>query len=105
MLSKYTILHNKTKLEQKMGKKEKRGKCKKVKQTQIPPRGMGSGLERSYSKKIFFYYYWLQYQKRFSFIIIIIIMGLHGALSLKMSTYMTETDYLAHFYYKTKFSN
>ena len=30
-------------------------------------------------------------------------MGLHGALSLKMSTYMTETDYLAHFYYKTNF--
>ena len=27
-------------------------------------------------------------------------MGLHGALSLKMSTYMTETDYLAHFYNK-----
>ena len=27
--------------------------------------------------------------------------GLHGALSLKMSTPMTETDYLAHFYYKT----
>ena len=24
-------------------------------------------------------------------------MGLHGALSLKMSTYMIETDYLAHF--------
>ena len=30
-------------------------------------------------------------------------MGLHGALSLKMSTYMTETDYLAHFYYKINF--
>ena len=26
-------------------------------------------------------------------------MDLHGALSLKMSTYMTEIDYLAHFYY------
>ena len=24
--------------------------------------------------------------------------GLHGALSLKMSTYMTETDYLDHFF-------
>ena len=32
-------------------------------------------------------------------------MGLHGALSLKMSTYMNETDYLAHFYYKINFSN
>ena len=32
-------------------------------------------------------------------------MGLHGALSLKMSTYMTETDYFAHFYYKINFSN
>ena len=31
--------------------------------------------------------------------------GLHGALSLKMSTYMTKTDYLAHFYYKINFSN
>ena len=31
-------------------------------------------------------------------------MGLHGALGLKMSTYMTETDYLAHFYYKINFS-
>ena len=30
-------------------------------------------------------------------------MGLHGALSLKMSTYMTENDYLAHFYYKINF--
>ena len=28
-----------------------------------PLRGMGSGLERAYSKKIFFYYYWLQYQQ------------------------------------------
>ena len=28
-----------------------------------PPGGMGSGLERAYSKKIFFLYYWLQYQK------------------------------------------
>ena len=28
-----------------------------------PPQGMGSGLERAYSKKIFFYYYWLQYQQ------------------------------------------
>ena len=45
MLSKYTILHNKTKLEQKMGKKEK-----KVKRMQNPPGGMGSGLERAYSK-------------------------------------------------------
>ena len=41
----------------------KKGKCKKVKRTRIPPRGMGSGLERAYSKKIFFYYYWLQYQQ------------------------------------------
>ena len=32
-------------------------------------------------------------------------MGLHGALSLKLSTYMTRTDYLAHFYYKINFSN
>ena len=32
-------------------------------------------------------------------------MGLHGALSLKMSTPMTEMDYLANFYYKTNFSN
>ena len=31
--------------------------------------------------------------------------GLHGALSLKMSTPMTETDYWAHFYYETNFSN
>ena len=30
-------------------------------------------------------------------------MDLHGALSLKMSTYMTETDYLAHFYTKSIF--
>ena len=34
-----------------------------MKRTQIPPRGMGSGLERAYSKKILFYYYWLQYQQ------------------------------------------
>ena len=32
-------------------------------------------------------------------------MGLHGDLILKMSTPVTETDYLAHFYYKTNFSN
>ena len=32
-------------------------------------------------------------------------MGLHGALSLKMSTPTTETDYLAQFYYKTNFCN
>ena len=57
MLSKYTILHDKTKLEQK-GKK-----CKKVKRTWTPPGGMGSGLERAYSKLFFFFYYWLQYQK------------------------------------------
>ena len=31
--------------------------------------------------------------------------GLHGALRLKMSTPMAETDYLAHFYYKINFSN
>ena len=31
----------------------KKGKYKKVKQTQIHPRGMGSGLERAYSKKDF----------------------------------------------------
>ena len=30
-------------------------------------------------------------------------MGLHGALSLKMSTYMTETDYLATFITKPIF--
>ena len=30
-------------------------------------------------------------------------MGLHGALSLKMSTPVTETDFRAHFYYKTNF--
>ena len=35
----------------------------KVKRTQTPPGGMGSGLERAYSKNILFYYYWLQYQK------------------------------------------
>ena len=29
----------------------------------LPPRGMGSGLKRAYSKKIPFYYYWLQYHK------------------------------------------
>ena len=36
-----------------------------MKRTQIPPwgMGMGSGLERAYSKKILFYYYWLQYQQ------------------------------------------
>ena len=28
-----------------------------------PPRGMGSGLEIAYSKKILFYCYWLQYQQ------------------------------------------
>ena len=28
-----------------------------------PPMGMGSELERAYSKNISFYYYWLQYQK------------------------------------------
>ena len=30
-------------------------------------------------------------------------MGLRGALSLKMSTYMTETDYLATFITKSNF--
>ena len=48
MLSKYTILNNKTKLEKKMG-----NKIKKAKRTRIPPRGMGSGLERDYSKWFF----------------------------------------------------
>ena len=43
--------------------KKGRMKKKKVKRTQIPLGGMGSGLERAYSKNIFFYYYWLQYQK------------------------------------------
>ena len=40
-----------------------KGKRQKVERTQIPPRGMGRGLERAYSKKISFYYYWLQYQQ------------------------------------------
>ena len=31
----------------------------KLKRTQIPPGGMGSGLERAYSKKIYYYYYYL----------------------------------------------
>ena len=48
MLSKYTILHNKTKLEQKWEK------CKKLKRTWIPPGRMGSGIERAYSKILFF---------------------------------------------------
>ena len=30
-------------------------------------------------------------------------MDLHGALSLKMSTYMTESNLQAHFYYKPIF--
>ena len=30
-------------------------------------------------------------------------MGLHGSLSLKMSTYMNETDYLADFITKSNF--
>ena len=34
-----------------------------MKRTRIPPGGMGSGLERAYSKNILFYYYWLKYQK------------------------------------------
>ena len=55
--SKYTILHVSTKLEQ------KKGEMQKMKRMQIPLKGMGSGLERAYPKKIFFYYYWLQYQK------------------------------------------
>ena len=46
--SNYTIHHDKTKLEQKNGKK-----CKKVKRMRISPGGMGSGLERAYSKWFF----------------------------------------------------
>ena len=49
MLSNYTIMHDKTKLEQKKGKN-----AKKVKWTRIPLGGMGSGLERAYSKIFFF---------------------------------------------------
>ena len=57
--SKYTTLQIRTTLDC----KRKERKAKKKTRTQIPPRGMGSGLERAYSKKIFFYYYWLQYQQ------------------------------------------
>ena len=37
--------------------------AKNHKNTDFLPGGMGSGLERAYSKKILFYYYWLQYQQ------------------------------------------
>ena len=56
MLSKYTILHNKTKLEQ------KRKKCKKVKRMRIPSGGVGVGSKEP-TQKDSFYYYWLQYQQ------------------------------------------
>ena len=57
IISKYTILHVSTKLEQEKGKKAK---------SEIdvdPPQGMGSGLERAYSKNIFLHYDWLQYHQ------------------------------------------
>ena len=57
MLSKYTILHNKTKLEQKTGKKAKRAKW-----TRIPPGVWGVGSEEP-TQNYYFIYYWLQYQK------------------------------------------
>ena len=44
MLSKYTILHNKTNLEQ------KREKMQKGETDADPPRGMGSGLEKAHLK-------------------------------------------------------
>ena len=48
--SKYTTLQIRTMLDC----NKKRTKRKKNTQTQIPPGGMGSGLERAYSKNIFF---------------------------------------------------
>ena len=46
---------------------------KKGETTRIPLGGMGSGLERAYSKNISFYYYWLQYQKTELFTLFLVI--------------------------------
>ena len=57
MLSKYTILHNKTKLEQ------EREKMQKSETDADPPWGDGEWARKSLLEMIIFYYYWLQYQQ------------------------------------------
>ena len=56
MLSKYTILHVNTKLEQ------KKGKMQKSETDADPPWGDGQWAWKSLLEMIPFYYYWLQYQ-------------------------------------------
>ena len=46
-----------------LNQSRKKGRMQKSETDANPPRGMGSELERAYSKKNSFYYYWLQYHK------------------------------------------